>query len=155
MAARLTPQPAPRRAQIVAALQELGPATTEELVEHLGLNSGLVSSTIRAARLTCPGQIFRIAGYQRAVGAWQPDRAVYAAEAGPDVPKPKVDAKARRRAANKRWTAKHGAAEAAKKRAQHLRANGGTVNIWHGLAPASVRNVMTSVAANTSMAVAA
>lgn len=154
MAARHTPQPAPRRDQIVAALQELGPATTPELIEHLGLSSDLVSSTIRAARLRYPGQIFRITGYQRAVGAWQPDRPVYTAEAGPDVPKPKVDTKARRRATNRRWTAKHGAAEAAKKRGQHMRASGGTVNIWHGLAPASLRNVMTA-AANTSMAVAA
>lgn len=128
--------------------------TMAEVAEHMGRDPDTVSAVIRTARKRHPGKVFRVVSYRRTYGQWGQDKAVYAAEVGADVPKPKVDAVARKNESNARWRARHGVREAAKKRAK--RAGGmPVVNIWNGLAPASMRNVMTMAAANTAMAQAA
>ncbi len=147
------PAKQPRRQAIIALLQKLGPMTTVEIADNLEWPPELISSAIVFARRKSPNQVFRVVGYEPTVGHWGPDRPIYAAEAGEDIPKPQVRRKARERAKNRRWYAKHAAAEAAKKRAQ--RTGGGPVNVWTQLAAPELRARMTRLAANSSMRSAA
>ncbi|KQP02497.1 helix-turn-helix transcriptional regulator [Pseudorhodoferax sp. Leaf265] len=158
---KLSNQPAPLRAAILAALSDVGPMTTSELAEHMGIDGRGITACIGKARERYPGKLLRITGYRVSVGRRMPDLPIYSDKGGEDAKKPRVDAAARRRASNRRYRERNGAAEAAKKRIKKARLKAAdptampAVNVWNGLAPRTHRHLMTAAANASTLAEAA
>jgi hypothetical protein len=135
------------RRRIVAALQECGPMTRHELAEHLGWPVPKVGTTISSTRWLLPGQVLRIVGYRAVTGRYARDVAVFAAQSGPDAPKPAAKPKARRKETQARYRDKHRHAIQAKARIKRAQEAGRDVaiNPWLQLAPPSLRSAMTRI----------
>ena len=133
------------RSRIVAALQECGPMTRHELAEHLGWPVPKVGTTISSTRWLKPRQVLRIVSYRHIVGRHARDVAVFAAQAGPDVPKPRADPALRRKQSQARYRDKNRAAIQAAARLKRASDAGRevVVNPWLGLAPTNLRSAMS------------
>lgn len=135
------------RSQVVAALKSVGPMTIEEIAEHLGWERIKASTTIGSTRWLLPKQVFRIVGYVQVTGRRCRDLAVYAAEAGADMPKPAVNAAKRRKQTEARYRQKHRAIINARNRASTASKRGAaTINPWMQLAPPQLRAFMSTAA---------
>ena len=126
------------RARIIAALQDAGPMTSEEVAEYLDLPQKVVRTCIASTRWLLPQQVFRIVRYQPVTGYRGRDLPVYAAEAGSDAPHIVNRAK-RRKQAEARYREKHRASINARGRATVM----APVNPWLQLAPPEIRGAMT------------
>lgn len=126
------------RSRIVAALQEAGPMTRQEIADYLDLSAEIVGACIASTRWLLPQQIFRIARYQPVTGRRSRDLAVYAAEAGADALHIVNRAK-RRKQAEARYREKHRASINARGRTATM----APVNPWLQLAPPEIRGAMS------------
>lgn len=135
------------RSQVVAALQSAGPMTVVELAEYLGWKSEKVTTTIASTRWLLPGLVFRIVRFVPVTGRRSRDLAVYAAEAGADVPKPTVNADKRRKQTEERYRRNHRAIINARNQASAAAKRGTTtINPWAQLAAPQLRAFMSSAA---------
>lgn len=126
------------RSRIVAALQEAGPMTAEEIAEYLDLSKKAVRACIASTRWLLPQQVFRAVRYQPVTGYRGRDLPVYAAEAGADANHIVNPAK-RRKQAEARYREKHRASINARGRATVM----APVNPWLQLAPPEIRGAMS------------
>lgn len=121
--------------------------TATELAEYLGWESRKVTTTIGSTRWLQPGLVFRIVRYVPVTGRRSRDLAVYAAEAGPDAPKPTVNAAKRRKQTEARYRLKHRAIINARNQASSAAKRGpAAINPWAQLAPPVLRGVMAAAA---------
>lgn len=121
--------------------------TAKELAEYLGWGSRKVTTTIGSTRWLQPGLVFRIVRYVPVTGRRGRDLAVYAAEAGPDVPKPTVNAEKRRKQTEARYRRNHRAIINARNQASAAAKRGTTtINPWAQLAAPQLRAFMSSTA---------
>lgn len=112
------------REAVQEVLTRFGPLVASDIADELDWTMKRVNSVLSNARMRFPEQVFRIARYAPQ-GPESPrlDRAVYAAEAGKDAPRPKIDkvkqtrkaAKAYRKANRARLLAQQRARYAARK----------------------------------------
>lgn len=117
--------------------------TCAEVAEALGWPHSRAHETIANARRWQPGKVFRVVRYRKTMGKGK-DPSVYAVQAGPDVPRPVIDRKARRKEIERRYQRKNQAIINARERA--ARAAAAPANVWMGLAPVGVRPLMTIAA---------
>lgn len=134
----------PVRNAVIAALREHGPMTRHALAECLDWPLGRVHSTVANARRLRPEQVFRVVGYQRVLEGKGKDASIYAAEPGPDMPRPKAGQYQRNRATRRRYRERHRAVINARHRARRAREKGRVVrsNFWAQLAHKSARSAM-------------
>lgn len=141
----------PSRTAVIAAIQEHGPMTCAEVAEALGWPHSRAHETIANARRWQPGKVFRVVRYRKTPAKGK-DLSVYAFRPGKDAPRPKIDTKARRQEAARRYQAKNQAVINARERS--ARAAKARViapsNPWMGLAPAGIRPLMTLAARHSS-----
>ncbi len=117
--------------------------TCAEVAEVLGWTHSRAHETIANARRWQPGKVFRVVRYRKTMGKGK-DPSVYAVQSGPDVPRPVIDRKARRKEIDRRYQRKNQAIINARERA--ARAAAAPANVWMGLAPVGVRPLMTIAA---------
>lgn len=137
----------PSRNAVIAAIKEHGPMTCAEVAEALGWPHSRAHETIANARRWQPGKVFRVVRYRKTMGKGK-DPSVYAVQAGPDVPRPVIDRKARRKEIDRRYQRKNQAIINARERAERAAKVGpaAPTNLWMGLAPVGVRPLMTIAA---------
>lgn len=87
------PVPPTTRDAITAALEECGPMSVPELVEHLGMTRNRVNACLTTARANHPGKFFRIVRYRHQVGVQGRETPIYAAGPGPDTRRPEFGQK--------------------------------------------------------------
>lgn len=129
--------------------------TCAEVAEALGWPHSRAHETIANARRWQPGKVFRVVRYRKTMGKGK-DPSVYAVQAGPDVPRPVVDRKARRKEIDRRYQKKNQAIINARERgARAAKASAGaSTNMWMGLASPGIRPLMTLVARESAGATA-
>lgn len=72
-------------------LREHGPMHVFDIAGHLDWSVDLARRTLSSTRYARPGAIFRIVRYVQGTEHSARRVAIYAAQAGPDVPKPAID----------------------------------------------------------------
>lgn len=118
--------------------------TCAEVAEVLGWTIARTHGVIANGRRLHPGKLFRVVRYRPSIGKGK-DQSVYAAQAGPDMPRAEVDVKTRRLQALQRYRKKHRATiNARHRRARAAKAGSAAPpNPWMLLAPPEVRSTMT------------
>lgn len=81
------------RDAITAALNECGPMSVVEIMEHLGMSRTKVNACLSTARANHPGKFFHIVRYQPQVGVQGRETPIYAAGPGSDAKRPKFSRK--------------------------------------------------------------
>ena len=142
----------PVRNAVIATIKEHGPMTCADTAGLMGWTVERVHGAIASARRRCPGQIFRVVGYQRAADGKGKDASIYAAQPGDDVPRPAVNKKARRNATQANYRKRHKAIVNARLRMSRAKNKGRGVsnNIWMQLADKSARSAMSMAAQRRS-----
>ena len=135
-----------RRTAVLEALREHGPMTVRAIADVLEWPTRDVSETLSSARRHCPGKLVRIIRYEPQVGVWGGDLPVYSASSGPDMARPAVDRKARRKAKNARYWAKNQTVLNARKRLQRGHPEE-AANPWMRLVPKESRSFVGQRAA--------
>ena len=141
-------RPAPSRDAVLELLREHGPMTQRQIADALEWKQARTHSTIANMRWAYPGQLIRVVGYVHdAADRRSKDQSLYAAEAGEDVPRPRIKKKLRRLATQARYREKNRARINARHRARRAAQRGevAQTNPWSQLAPASYRSAVTQI----------
>lgn len=117
--------------------------TRLELAEYLGWSAEKVGTTIASTRWLLPEQVFRVVRYAPVTGRRARDLAVYAAEAGTDEPKKRIDLVKRRKQTEARYRQKHRAVISARNQASNATKRG--INPWANLAQPKMRAHMAAI----------
>lgn len=139
---------APKREEILALLREKGPMTRRAISDALGWSQEQTHSIVSNTRRCHPNQLMRVVGYVHDPDAGRTkDQSLYAAEAGEDIPRKKINKVVRRRATQKRYREKNKARINATSRARRRKNSGApvSVNPWAQLMPPEYRSTVTQI----------